>query len=191
MAGDLDGGGGGGLVGLGDGDWAAYEPVNLTGIGALTFRVASSQPGGGIELRDTPDGELLGTAAVPQTGGPARWTDVTDPRSAPGTMSLVVVFTGGANFRVNFWEALGKGLSATTRPEVRVTAPTVDQAVEPGTITLAAEATDAENAITAVEFFVDGESVGTDNTCALHASTGPRRRRTTTSSTPSPRTPPV
>ena len=78
-------------------------------------------------------------------------------------MSLVVVFTGGANFRMNFWEAIGKGLSATTRPEVRVTAPTDGQAVEPGTSTLTADATDAENAITSVEFFVDGESVGTDD----------------------------
>ena len=45
---------------------AVYEPVNLTGIDALRFRVASSQAGGGIELRaNAPDGELLGTRRGP------------------------------------------------------------------------------------------------------------------------------
>ena len=165
ITGDLEGGGGAGLLGLGDGDWAAYEPVSLDGIEALTFRVAASQAGGGIELRrDTPDGELLGSAAVPRTGGPGRWADVRIDVEAAGTMSLVAVFTGGANFRMNFWEAIGRGLSATTRPEVAITAPTEGQAVEPGATTLTAEATDAENDVTAVEFFVDGESVGTDTT---------------------------
>ena len=47
---------------------------------------------------------------------------------------------------------------------MRITSPTDLQAVEPGTSTLTAEATDAENDITAVEFFVDGESVGVDDT---------------------------
>jgi regulation of enolase protein 1 (concanavalin A-like superfamily) len=79
-------------------------------------------------------------------------------------MTLYVVFTGSANFRMNFWEANGKGLSATTRPRVEITAPTDLQAVEPGMSTITAEATDAENQITGVEFFIDGVSIGTDNT---------------------------
>ena len=166
ISGDLDGGGGAGLLGLGGGDWAAYEPINLTGVDAFTFRVASSQAGGGIELRKgAPDGELLGSVAVPDTGGVQRWADVTvDTPESTETMALYVVFTGAANFRMNFWEVVGKGLSPTTRPQVRITSPTDLQAVEPGTSTLTAEATDAENDITAVEFFVDGESVGVDDT---------------------------
>jgi regulation of enolase protein 1 (concanavalin A-like superfamily) len=74
------------------------------------------------------------------------------------------VATGTASFRMNFWEVNGKGLSPTTRPYVTITAPTDLQAVEPGTSTLTAEATDAENDVTAVEFFVDGVSVGVDDT---------------------------
>jgi PKD repeat protein len=166
IAGDVNGGGGAGLIGLNAGDWAAYEPVNLTGVDSLSFRVASSAAGGGIELhKDSPTGELLGSAAVPNTGGPQRWSDVTiDTPESTATMSLYVVFTGTANFRVNFWEVNGKGLSATTRPQVQITAPTDMQALEPGTSTLTATATDAENDVTSVEFFVDGQSVGTDNT---------------------------
>jgi cytochrome c len=166
IAGDVNGGGGAGLIGLNAGDWAAYEPVNFTGVDSLSFRVASSQAGGGIELRkDSPTGELLGTAAVPATGGAQSWADVTiDAPASTETMSLYVVFTGAANFRMNFWEVNGKGLSATTRPQVQITSPTDMQAVEPGTSTLTANATDAENDITSVEFFIDGESVGVDDT---------------------------
>jgi PKD repeat protein len=166
ISGDDNGGGGAGLLGLNAGDWAAYEPVNFTGVDSLSFRVAASQAGGGIELRkDSPTGELLGSAAVPNTGGAQRWSDVTiDVPESTATMSLYVVFTGTANFRMNFWEVNGKGLSATTRPQVQITAPTDLQAVDPGTSTLTATATDAENDVTAVEFFIDGESVGTDTT---------------------------
>ena len=32
ITGDPDGGGNAGLIGLNTGDWAAYEPINLTGI---------------------------------------------------------------------------------------------------------------------------------------------------------------
>ena len=171
ISGDLEGGGGAGLLGLGDGDWAAYEPVNFTGIDSLTFRVASSQAGGGIELREnSPTGDVIGTGQVPNTGGPGRWADVTiDLPESTETMSLYVVFTGAVNFRMNFWEANGKGLSATTRPEVRITAPTDMQAVDPGTSTITAEATDAENEITGVEFFIDGVSIGADNTAPYSA----------------------
>ncbi len=163
---DVDGGGGQGLVDLGTGDHAVYQPVNLTGIDALRFRVASAQAGGGIELRaNAPDGELLGSAAVPQTGGLERWADVTiDTPVRTDSMSLYVVFTGDAGFRLNHWEAVGKGLSATTRPEVAITSPTDLQPLQPGTSTFTATATDAENEITGVEFFVDGVSVGTDAT---------------------------
>ena len=166
ISGDLEGGGGAGLVGLGDGDWAAYEPVNFTGVDSLTFRVASSQAGGGIELRkNSPTGEVIGTGQVPNTGSQSRWADLTvDVPASTETMSLYVVFTGAANFRMNFWEVDGKGLSATTRPEVRITSPTEMQPLVPGPNTITAEATDAENAITGVEFFIDGVSIGSDAT---------------------------
>jgi PKD repeat protein/type 1 glutamine amidotransferase len=161
--GDLEGGDAA-LTGLGGGDWAVYEPVNFTDTDSITFRVASSQAGGAIELRkDAPDGELLGTAAVPDTGSTQRWTDVkVDAPASTDTMSLYLVFTGEANFRLNFLEVGGKGLSQDTRPEVAVTSPTEMQALDPGANTLAAEATDAENTISKVEFFVDGEKVGED-----------------------------
>ena len=107
------------------GDWAVYEPVNLTGIDALPFRVASAQAGGGIELRkDSPDGELLGTAAVPSDGR-LRPLDrrTIDTPATTDSMGLYVVFKGTRTSA----ELLGgqrQGPLATTRPEVAITSPT-------------------------------------------------------------------
>jgi glucose/arabinose dehydrogenase/PKD repeat protein len=78
--------GGGGLVGgVSDGDWLSVTPVNLTHVSHLMFRVASSANGGTIEVRSgAPDGPLLGSVAVPVTGGGQAWTEVTTPVADPG-----------------------------------------------------------------------------------------------------------
>ena len=79
------------------------------------------------------------------------------------SMALFLVFKGTANFRLNFFEVNGKGLSPETRPTVKITAPTENAAVPAGRH-VHRDATDAENAITKVEFFVDGEKIGEDTT---------------------------
>ena len=107
-------------AGLNTGDWASYEPVNFTGIDSITFRVAAATAGGSNELRkDGPEGALLGTATVPATGSLSRWQDVTIPAPADkSSMGLFLVFKGTSNFRLNFFEVNGKGLSPETRPTV-------------------------------------------------------------------------
>ncbi|WP_168202603.1 ThuA domain-containing protein [Georgenia wutianyii] len=145
------------------GAWASYDPVNLVGVDRLLLRVASAT-GGDVELRrDAPDGELLATASVPSTGGLARYTDVPVELADPGeSFTLYVVFPGDGEIRLNFIEADGKGVSPTTKPRVTITAPVADESLEPGTVTVTADAEDAENEITQVEFFVDGQSIGVD-----------------------------
>ena len=78
--------GGGLLSGISNGDWASVTPVNLRNVGSLKFRVASSANGGTIEVRfGAPDGPLLGSVAVPVTGGGQTWTEVTTPVVDPGS----------------------------------------------------------------------------------------------------------
>jgi glucose/arabinose dehydrogenase/type 1 glutamine amidotransferase/PKD repeat protein len=86
-------GGGAGLVsGVSHGDWFSVSPVNLKGVANLRFRVASSANGGTIEVRQgNPDGPLLGSAAVPVTGGGQAWTEVTAAVTDPGTTFEIVV----------------------------------------------------------------------------------------------------
>ena len=67
-------------------------------------------------------GTRLKSFAAQSTGSSNRWQDVTIP--APATtdsMGLFLVFKGGANFRLNFFEVNGKGLSPETRPTVKIT----------------------------------------------------------------------
>ncbi|OLF11475.1 hypothetical protein BLA60_10915 [Actinophytocola xinjiangensis] len=88
-----------GLVGqIHHGDWVGYTPVNLTGVPTMSFRVASQANGGTIEIRrDAPDGPVLGSVAVPVTGGGTTWTEVTAPVTDPGgTHALYLVFTNPA-----------------------------------------------------------------------------------------------
>ncbi|NEE03496.1 ThuA domain-containing protein [Phytoactinopolyspora halotolerans] len=147
-----------------NGAWASYEPVSLHNVDALILR-ASAAAEGTIELRrDAPDGELLGTAEVPATSG-GRYVDVPVEVSDPGdSFTLYAVFPDAGERRLNFIEADGQGVSPTTKPKVSITSPTADDELEPGEIEITAEAGDAENEITEVEFFVDGESIGADDT---------------------------
>ncbi|WP_275005879.1 ThuA domain-containing protein [Promicromonospora iranensis] len=160
--------GGGSVVVGADGAWASYDPVNLRGVDALTLRVAAAADGE-VELRqDAPDGELLGTAEVAGTGV-RHFTDVRVDVDDPGeSFTLYVVFPGPGERRLNFVEAVGKGAAETTRPEVAITSP--EGGVEPGQVEVVAEATDAENTVSQVELFVDGTSIGVDETAPYTAS---------------------
>jgi len=77
------------------GDWIAFEPVNLTGIDAVTLGVSSGGQGGTVEFRrDAPDGELLGSVGVENTGDWANIVDKTVELDDPGvTFDLYLVFT--------------------------------------------------------------------------------------------------
>jgi glucose/arabinose dehydrogenase len=102
---------GGQMIGhVANGDWISFEPVNLLGVDALRFRVASGGSGGTIEVRrGSPTGPLLGSAAVANTGGWRTFTTVTANVTDPGGSSeLYLVFrntsTTGDLFNVDWLE---------------------------------------------------------------------------------------
>ena len=78
------------------GHWLRYEQVNFgAGTGQLDIRAASAAEGGIIEIRlDKPDGELLGTCAIPNTGDWQHWSTF-HARIKPvgGVKTLCLVFT--------------------------------------------------------------------------------------------------
>ncbi|MEV6367171.1 ThuA domain-containing protein [Micromonospora musae] len=147
-----------------NGGWASYDPVHLRGVDRLILRVGAASAGT-VELRrGAPDGALLGTAQVPATPA-GRYVDVPVDVTEPGeTFTLYAVFPGAGERRLNFIEADGKGVSPTSKPKVAVTAPTPDDDLQPGPIQVTADASDAENTITKVEFFAGDTSIGTDTT---------------------------
>lgn len=90
-----DASGGKRLTEIEDGDWVAFDPVNLKNITSVTVGAASGGLGGTVEFRaGSPDGRLLGSVTVPNTGG---WGTVVSPTTAltnpGGATKLYAVFT--------------------------------------------------------------------------------------------------
>ncbi|UCD52639.1 MAG: carbohydrate-binding protein, partial [Phycisphaerales bacterium] len=79
------------------GDWAQYERVDLgQRTEQIEIRVASATRGGVIEIRlDTPDGELLGSRSVSNTGGWQSWSSLkVRIKPTSGIKTLCLVFRG-------------------------------------------------------------------------------------------------
>lgn len=91
--------GGMNLTALESGDWIRVSGVDFGENRAIRFtaQVASGLAGGTIELRlNRPDGTLIGSCAVGNTGGWQQWTAVSGPVSgASGVQDLYLRFVGG------------------------------------------------------------------------------------------------
>ncbi|OLF13564.1 ThuA domain-containing protein [Actinophytocola xanthii] len=96
---DHAGASGGKRVGhIENGDWIKFDPVNLTGVEAIGYRVTSGGAGGTITVRkDAVDGPVVQTVQVANTGGWDTYADIppapiTDPG---GSGPLYLTFSGG------------------------------------------------------------------------------------------------
>ncbi|WP_243745309.1 PQQ-dependent sugar dehydrogenase [Streptomyces hainanensis] len=90
---------GGRAVGHTDnGDWISFQPYHLADATGITVRAASGGAGGTVQVRaGSPTGTLLGSVAVPNTGGWNAYRNFSATLSnAPNaTTTLYLVFTGG------------------------------------------------------------------------------------------------
>ena len=94
-----------------NGDWVMYAGVDFgNGASAIEFRVASATEGGTIEIRlDRPDGPLIGTCKVENTGGWQSWvTQTAKVEKVTGRHDLYLKFTGGPGYllNLNWWRFL-------------------------------------------------------------------------------------
>jgi glucose/arabinose dehydrogenase/PKD repeat protein len=102
-----------------NGDWWSFAPTNLTDITALRLRAASANGAGTVEVRaGSATGTLLGSAAVPNTGGWQSYVDVNVPLTAStATQPLYFVAraasgtaAGTALVNVNWVDFAGQGV---------------------------------------------------------------------------------
>ena len=106
--------GGRNVSNVSNGDWVRVVGVDF-GAGATSFqaRVASATSGGSIQVRlGGTSGTLVGTCAVPGTGGWQTWTTVScNVSGATGMKDVYFVFTGGSGnlFNFNWWKFVGQG----------------------------------------------------------------------------------
>ncbi len=97
--------GGMNLTNIENGDWVKIKGVDFGLKVAKEFSalVASETKGGKIEVRlGAPDGKLVGTCDVPNTGGAQKWQTVSCKVTGfTGVQDLYLVFTGGSGPLMN------------------------------------------------------------------------------------------
>ena len=158
---------GGGQVVVGkDGAWVQFEPVSFHRINTFNLRVQATTAGGTIELRKgSPTGDVVGTAEVPATGQQFRDVAVDVSGLGDETMELYLVFTGSNDIKLNFFEAMGQGISPEAKPLVAITSPVDGDKLDPGqTVDVTAAASDADGSVAKVEFFDGDTLIGEDTT---------------------------
>nr|WP_265736703.1 PQQ-dependent sugar dehydrogenase [Peterkaempfera griseoplana] len=166
------------VTGIDDGSTVTIDPVNLTGVDSLTFRVAALA-GGTVEAHESSaDGPLAAKVTVPAGNGSYRYltAPVTDPG---GTHPLVLVFKGssaGAKnlLRLNWIHFGGKGVAeGNTPPFVQVDASPLTGDT-PLKVDFTAAATDPEGQAVSYAWDFDGDGK-TDSTEAKpsHTFTAP------------------
>ncbi|WBB58351.1 ThuA domain-containing protein [Streptomyces sp. WMMC500] len=79
-----------------DGDWIAFDPMSVEGMSQVSYKLSSPYGVGAVELRaDAPDGQLLATTPVPNTGGWDNYqaTEAVPVEALAGTHKLYLKFT--------------------------------------------------------------------------------------------------
>ncbi|WP_425556788.1 ThuA domain-containing protein [Dactylosporangium darangshiense] len=159
-----------------EGDWFSFAPANLTGIDSLRIRAASNNASGGtIQIRTgTLDGPIVGSVAVPGTGGWQTYVDLSVPITASTTSGpLYFIATGaGAGYNINWVDFLGRGVTDNAPPAVTASASPAS-GTTPFVVSFTGSATDAEgdNPLTYAWDFGDGGTAATAN--ATHTYTAP------------------
>ncbi|GAA0605196.1 carbohydrate-binding protein [Kribbella sandramycini] len=89
---------GGATVGyIENGDWAGYSQVSTAGMRGFTARISSGGAGGTLQIRaGAATGTLLGSVAVPVTGGWENFQNVSTTLNGAASGPLFLAFVGGA-----------------------------------------------------------------------------------------------
>ncbi|MEU4409819.1 ThuA domain-containing protein [Streptosporangium sp. NPDC023963] len=82
-----------------NGDWAGYSSISTAGATAFGARVSSAGSGGTIQVRSgSATGTVLGSVAVPNTGGWETFQNVSTPLTGSASGPLFLTFAGGGGF---------------------------------------------------------------------------------------------
>ncbi|MFI5756735.1 ThuA domain-containing protein [Streptomyces sp. NPDC051569] len=80
-----------------NGDWAGYSQAQLAGVRTFTAKVSSGGSGGTLQVRSgSATGPVLGTVAVPSTGGWENFQNVSTTLTGTPSGPLFLTFAGGS-----------------------------------------------------------------------------------------------
>jgi beta-glucanase (GH16 family) len=143
-------------------DWMDYA-VNVTTAGTYTvgFRVASQPGAAQVQLRNSA-GTVLGSVAIGATGGWQSWTTLSTTVSLPAGAQTLRVYAAAGGFNIN-WVSFTGSTPTNTPPTVSLTSPASGStATAPATITISANAADANGTVSSVAFYNGATLLGTD-----------------------------
>ncbi|WP_207755423.1 ThuA domain-containing protein [Nonomuraea cypriaca] len=106
-----------------NGDWSGYSQVSTANARTFSARISSAGAGGTIQIRSgSATGTLLGTVAVPVTGGWESFQTVTTTLTGTGSGPLFLVFAGGAGalFDIDTFTLSTETARAQVSPNVHV-----------------------------------------------------------------------
>jgi hypothetical protein len=104
-----------------NGSYTEYNNVNLNGVASFAARVASLSGGSTLSIYlDSPTGTLIGTCAVPSTGGWQNWTTVNctlggaSSYGASGYHNVYLVYTSGMNIQWFAFQGIINGIEGSS-----------------------------------------------------------------------------
>ncbi|MCU0431415.1 MAG: carbohydrate-binding protein [Cytophagaceae bacterium] len=146
------------------GEWTEYT-MNVTQTGTYSIGLRVSTPNAGRTAHLEIDGvNVSGTLAIPQTGGWQSWQTVTIPNVSIAAGSRVLRLSlDSDNFNVS--RMVFTLVGGNTAPTVSITAPAANASfTAPASVTITANAADADGTVSRVEFFQGATKIGEDLT---------------------------
>lgn len=100
-----DAGGGQNVGWIDNGDWMAYNSINIPTSGAYTieYRVASGASGGTLSLDLNGGSTVLGTVGIPATGGWQNWTTVSHTVNINAGTYNFGIYAAAGGWNINWW----------------------------------------------------------------------------------------
>ena len=162
-----DAGGGYNIAYTAAGEWIEYT-VNVTAAGKYDFGVRVAATATGKSMHIEMDGvNITGPIAIPNTGGWQTWQTVTVPNvtlTAGKKIMRVVMDTDG--FNLNYINATASAVTpVNVAPTVSLTAPANNATyTAPASVTVTANASDADGTVSKVEFYNGSTLLNSDAT---------------------------
>jgi len=146
------------------GEWLEYT-VNVTQAGSYRIDTRVASTSGGQTFHIELDGQTIsGTITVPNTGAWQNWQTIslTTPALTTGQKVMRIVMESSL-FNINYINF--SPIVTNNPPVVSITSPLNNASFNEGTvINISANASDSDGTISKVEFFVDGQSIGSSAT---------------------------
>jgi len=143
---------------MADNEWMEYS-VNIASAGAYNFEFRTASTSGGALRLELDGTDLTGTVNLPNTGDWQTWASTSRSNiTLPAGQHILKVYVVTGNFNLNY---VNFTTHVNQAPTASITAPANNASfTSPATVTISANASDADGTISKVEFFNGATKLG-------------------------------